>query len=167
MSNKTMSGASVLMVLASLSLGACGSSGSDDPPPLDAPDFDTPKPLSMRPEAVTASKHFSDTLVAEDGQLTIPVGAADPGGLNDAVIAKLKIGTVLAGNRDTASPILADSKNAYGFLRRVIDIDRSVPDKVVIHTQQATSTSSSKRATSCGIPRPCVRRSSTIPRTAV
>ena len=90
----------------------------------------------LRPDAVKADQHFSDTVTAEDGKLTVPVGAADPAGTNEALIAKLRVGTVLAGNRDTASSVLAESKNPYGFLRRVIEIQRGA-DAVVLHTQQA------------------------------
>ncbi len=112
--------------------GACSSgAGSDAPPAFDKPDFDTPKPLALRADALTADRSVSNPATVEDGQVTLPTGGA-----NDAFLAKVQIGTVIAGDRDTATPDLTKSKNPYGFLRRVIGIDRSA-DHVVLHTQQA------------------------------
>lgn len=124
------------LALASLFFGACSAENGDPPPFATGSEFDEPRPLELRPDAVKADQHFSDTATVEDGKVTVPVGAADPTGSNEAVLAKLKVGSVLAGNRDTASAVLASSKNAYGFLRRVLEIERRA-DEVVLHTQQA------------------------------
>ncbi|HEY8079688.1 MAG TPA: hypothetical protein VIF62_36410 [Labilithrix sp.] len=126
----------VALVLACAVLGGCGSAGPDAPPPLTNPDFATPKPLSFRSEAVKADRHVSNTITVADGQLTLPIGNGDPGGSNDAFVAKLHVGSVVAGDRDTSTRDLASSKNPYGFLRRVTGIDRTT-NSVVIHTQQA------------------------------
>ncbi len=122
--------AAAVVVVCALN-GACARSGSSDPPPLPMADFDTPKPLALQPGAVLADRAVSNSADVEDGQVTLPTG-----GDNDAFVAKLQVGTVFAGDRDTASPDLTTSKNPYGFLRRVVSIDRA-PDHVVIHTQQA------------------------------
>lgn len=133
---RTFLRSSLALVFASLFFGACSSADTEGPSPSGGPDFGQPKPLALRPDAVTADQHFSDTVTVGDGQLTVPIGTADPTGSNEALLAKIDVGTVLAGNRDTASPVLAESKNPYGFLRRVIGIEREA-DQVVVRTQQA------------------------------
>ena len=80
--------------------------------------FETPSPAILAPEAVNADQHFADTVVVSDDRLTLPTAG------NEAVIAKLKTGSILAGNRSSVAPAIEEESapNPLGFLRRVVSV---------------------------------------------
>ena len=123
-----------VLPLAALVLVACAagcSSSSDGQPPQDNPDFETPKAVSLRPESVKANQHFSNSVSVEDGRLVLTMDAD-----NETAMTTVKVGTIIAGNRDTATPDLTMSKNPYGFLRRVTGISRS-GNQTILTTEKA------------------------------
>ncbi len=117
------------LVLAAFASGC--SSSSTDQSTQDTPDFETPKAVSLRPESIKANQHFANSVSVEDGRLVLTMDAD-----NETTMSTVKVGTIIAGNRDTATPDLTTSKNPYGFLRRVLDISRS-GNTAILTTEQA------------------------------
>ncbi len=117
------------LVLAAFASGC--SSSSTDQSTQETPDFETPKAVSLRPESMKANQHFANSVSVEDGRLVVTMDAD-----NETTMSTVKVGTIMAGNRDTATPDLTMSKNPYGFLRRVTDISRS-GNTVILTTEQA------------------------------
>lgn len=111
---------------------ASGCSSQSDEQPQDAPDFETPKAVSLRPESVKANQHFANTVSVEDGRLVVTMDAS-----NEQMMSTVKVGSIIAGNRDTATADLTASKNPYGFLRRVTGISRSGNQAVLTTTPAA------------------------------
>jgi hypothetical protein len=107
------------------------SSSTSDPPQTDTPDFDTPKAVSLRPESVKANQHFANSVSVEDTRLVVTMDAD-----NETMLSTVKVGTIIAGNRDTATADLTLSKNPYGFLRRVTDMSRS-GNQAILTTERA------------------------------
>jgi hypothetical protein len=106
------------LVVAAIVSGCSSSSSPPSGPPLPQnADFTTPMAPKVKPDAVKTNQHFANTVSVQDGQIIVPVDAA-----NQQSLATIKVGAVIAGNRDTVTPDLTMSKNPYGFLRRVLDI---------------------------------------------
>lgn len=122
-----------LLVLAACSTSVACSTASD-PAPFDdgsSVDFSTPKAIAVRPDAVKTSQHFADSAIVEDGKVSLADDAE-----NRAILDRLVPGTVFAGNRDSKTADLAQSKNAYGFLRKVVSVAKE-GDRVVVTTEPA------------------------------
>jgi len=122
-----------VLPLAALVLGAfaTGCSSTSDAPADDVPDFTTPKAVSLRAGSMKATQHFANTTSVEDGRLVVAMDAD-----NEIVMSNVKVGTIIAGNRDTQNADLTLSKNPYGFLRRVKDVSRS-GNQAILVTEQA------------------------------
>jgi hypothetical protein len=106
--------------------------GCAEEPPADP--FATPMAPTFVPESVNVDQHFADTVTVEASQLVVPIDAA-----NEAFLGRIKVGSIVAGNRNNnvAPDVeLVDTKNPYGFLRRVKDVQRAA-DKVTLITEQA------------------------------
>lgn len=90
--------------------------------------FETPSPAVLAPEAVNADQHFADTVVVADDRLTLPTAG------NEAVIAKLKTGSILAGNRSSIAPAIEEESapNPLGFLRRVVSVTTEGAQTVIV-----------------------------------
>jgi hypothetical protein len=111
----------------------CSSSSSDSAPPLPQnADFDTPMQAKMKPGAFKANQHFANTVDVQDGQIVVPNDDA-----NQQTLSKIQVGSVIAGNRDTATADLTMSKNPYGFLRKVDAITPGDNGTVILTTEQA------------------------------
>jgi hypothetical protein len=96
--------------------------------------FATPMAPTFMPEAVNVDQHFADTVTVEESQLVVPIDAG-----NEAFLGRIKIGSIVAGNRNNnvAPDVdLVDTKNPYGFLRRVKEVVRAA-DKVTLVTEPA------------------------------
>jgi hypothetical protein len=116
-------------LVAALALAACAS--DDAPPPFAKDEFDIPRPvLTFTDPAVNASKHFADTAIVEPGKVTVPRDAQ-----NAELLARIVVGTVLAGNRDTSTEDLSLSKNPSGFLVKVTAIAQDGANTVLSTTQ--------------------------------
>lgn len=113
------------LVIAAFASG-CSSSSADSQQD-EMPDFTTPKAVSLRPGSVKASQHLASSVSVEDGRLVITMDAE-----NETALSAVKVGTVIAGNRDTQTADLTLSKNPYGFLRRVKDIQRNGNQAILV-----------------------------------
>lgn len=115
-------------------LQACsaGDEQPDDGRPKTAEDrFNTREPVTYGDDSVNADRHFSDTVDAtQPNKLIVPTSG------NDAVLSKIEIGSILAGDRNSKDDI-ATSKNPFGFLRKVVDIKQDGTN-TVIETEPAT-----------------------------
>ena len=115
-----------------------GCSSTDDGPAPHSSDDDAFKervPVTFVQGSVNADHAFSNAVdaTAED-KLVVPTAG------NDAILAKLTPGTILAGDRAQASVNSTDvaaSKNPFGFLRKVTG-SRQDGANTVIETQPAT-----------------------------
>ena len=87
-------------------------------------------PIVLDDDAVLAPGRVSDSAIVEEGKISLPKTAA-----NQAWADKLRAGKVIAGDRDKKSADLADSKNPYGFLRKVVSVRDG--DPIVILTERA------------------------------
>ena len=87
-------------------------------------------PIVLDDNAVLAPGGVSDSAIVEDGKISLPKTAA-----NQAWADTLRAGTVIAGDRDKSSADLADSKNPYGFLRKVVSVRDG--DPIVVLTERA------------------------------
>jgi len=111
-------------------LQGCSSEGDDDSKKDD--------PFAKREDPV-----FVDKAVNADHKFSNAVDATDPKKLvlptagNSETISKLEVGSILAGDRDTKTTDLNDSKNPYGFLRKVTGI-KTDGANTVIETEPAT-----------------------------
>lgn len=113
-------------------LQACSSEPEDDGRPKTAEDrFNTREPVTYNDNSVNADRHFSDTVDAtQANKLIVPTSG------NDAVLSKIEVGSILAGDRNSKDDINT-SKNPFGFLRKVVEIEKDGPNTVIV-TQAAT-----------------------------
>jgi hypothetical protein len=115
---------------------APGCSSSDDTGSSDKKKdiFAEKKPPVLVHEAVNADQPFADDAVVADGSITIPTAG------HEKIIAQIKEGTILAGNR-TSKPIPDNSDdlgpNPYGFLRKVKSI-KTDGANTVLTTEKAS-----------------------------
>lgn len=120
------------LALVAAAPGCSTSSGDDTTKKKDI--FADHKDPVLTHEAVNADQKFSDDVVVADNDLTIPTTG------HEAMLAQIKVGTVIAGNRSSAGiPEDTDNlgPNPYGFLRKVTSI-KTVDGKTVITTEKAT-----------------------------
>jgi hypothetical protein len=130
--------ATSLLGLAVLTAAAPGCSSSDDTSSSDSAKkkdiYAEKRPPVLVNEAVNADQAFADDAVVADDSITIPTAG------HEAMIAKIKEGTVLAGNR-TSKPLADDAQdlgpNPYGFLRKVKSISVVGPN-TVLKTEKAS-----------------------------
>lgn len=87
-------------------------------------------PIVLDDNAVLAPGKISDSASVEDGKLSFPKTTA-----NQAWADRLRPGMVVAGDRDKSKADLAESKNPYGFLRKVVSVGDG--DPIVIVTEPA------------------------------
>jgi len=87
------------------------------------------QPVVLDKNASRAPREVSDVAIVEQGKVSFPSNST-----TKEWVSELKVGTVIAGNRDTVNE-LSGSKNPYGFLRKVKSIKEGNP--IVIETEQA------------------------------
>lgn len=123
---KTSRLALALTALSFALLQGCSTDEQDDNRPKTADDrFNTREPVTFVDSAVNADHHFSDTVDAtQPNQLVVPTAG------NEDVLAKISVGTVLAGDRDKSKDG-ATSKNPFGFLRKVKAIKKDGANTVI------------------------------------
>lgn len=111
--------------------GCSTDASDDDGTPKTAEDrFKTREPVTFNDNAVNADRHFSDTVdTTQANKLIVPTSG------NEAIIAKIEVGSILAGDRNAKEDI-ATSKNPLGFLREVTAIKKDGAN-TVIETKQA------------------------------
>jgi hypothetical protein len=119
--------AAVLFAMASV-IG-CSDDRSDDVQPQTTV---RARPIVLKPEAVRAPRAVSDEASVEPGRIVLSASGGD----NAAWTASLAAGSIIVGNRDTKSASLAESKNPYGFLRKVLTV-KTEGEAIVITTEQA------------------------------
>src|SRR5690242_16332350 len=73
-------------------------------------------PLRFAKDSVNVDDIFSNSVRVEADRLVVPTSK------NRQMLAKIRVGLIVAGNRDMRTTDLTTSKNAYGFLRRVKEI---------------------------------------------
>lgn len=78
--------------------------------------MDTPMAPVMAAESITADKSFADTVTVGPDTLTVPTAG------NEAMIAKIKEGSILAGDRASSMKEDVEGPNDLGFLRRIVSI---------------------------------------------
>lgn len=103
---------------------------SSEPVDSGSPRSEKRAPIVLDENAVLAPHGVSDSAIVEDGQISLPKTKA-----NQAWAADLRKGMVIAGDRDTKTANLETSKNAYGFLRKVVSVKDG--DPIVISTERA------------------------------
>jgi len=107
-----------LVVLAAVSQG-CSSETEPDP-------FAVATPVTFTQQALNVDQHFADSVKVEDARIVVTADAS-----NEALLARMKPGTILAGNRESVTADLATAKNPYGFLRRVVAVKREGATAIV------------------------------------
>lgn len=85
---------------------------------------DAPSDVVYTPDTVVAEQRLADQVEAQDGRIAFPW----PG--NEAVAAKLHVGSIFAGNPSSSG------RNPSGFLRRVVSVAREGA-MVVLTTEEA------------------------------
>lgn len=103
--------------------------GKDDP-------FAEPMAPVLVKEAVTADQPFANDVEVKDDRLVIVTAG------HEAMIAKIKEGSILAGNRSLTKTAFESEDgnygpNPYGFLRRVTKVEQEGAN-TVIYTKSAT-----------------------------
>lgn len=103
--------------------------GKDDP-------FAEPMAPVLVKEAVTADQDFANDVEVLEDRLVIATAG------HEKMIAKIKQGSILAGNRSLTKTVMESDDgnygpNPYGFLRRVTKVEEDGPN-TVIHTKPAT-----------------------------
>lgn len=127
--------AASLLGLAVLVAAAPGCSSTDDSSEGKKKDIfaDKREPVLVN-EAVNADQSFADDAVVADDSITIPTAG------HEKILAKIKEGTILAGNR-TSKPIADDAPdlgpNPYGFLRKVKSVTTDGAN-TILKTDKAT-----------------------------
>jgi hypothetical protein len=128
-----MSRVALALAVASFALlqGCSSSDDGDDSRPKTAEDrFRTREPVTYNDNAVNADRHFSDSVDAsQPNKLIVPTAG------NEDLLAKVSVGTILAGDRNAKDDINT-SKNPFGFLREVTGITKDGAN-TVIETKQA------------------------------
>lgn len=81
-------------------------------------------------ETVNVDQTFANTARVEESRLVVPTTQ------NRAMLSRIRVGSIIAGNRDNRTTNLANSKNPYGFLRRVTAI-RTESQSTIIETTHA------------------------------
>lgn len=85
----------------------------------------TRMPARFDRSSVNVDQSFANTARVEETRIVVPTAQ------NRATIARIKVGSIIAGNRDMRTTNLAKSKNPYGFLRRVTAIQVEDPTTVI------------------------------------
>ncbi|MBX3233824.1 MAG: hypothetical protein KIT84_08845 [Labilithrix sp.] len=107
-------------------------SDDDEPSKREKNPFGTREEPVFVEKAVNADHKFSNAVDATDPKkLVVPTAG------QDAVLSKIEVGTILAGDRDKTATDLTQSKNPYGFLRKVTGV-KTEGGNTVIETEPAT-----------------------------
>jgi hypothetical protein len=97
-----------------------------------APPFDDGKPtefepIKFHPQTLRVPHSFSNSVIVEDGRITVPNTPE-----NQAVLAKITVNKVIAGDRDRSRDNDFDnSPNPFGFVVQVIKIEPSGSNTVL------------------------------------
>ncbi|MDF2693231.1 MAG: hypothetical protein K0S65_1614 [Labilithrix sp.] len=127
-----LSGLAAVAAAVALALvqGCAAEADAPAPAPYQGDGFGERVPVRFVKQAVNVDQAFANSVEVQDDRLVVPTAS------NRAMLERIAIGAIVAGNRDLLSADLATSKNPYGFLRRVTSIETR-GEQTVLQTVKA------------------------------